>query len=178
MTQRAAVAEAPSKPAETAWPLLPPPELNFPNPKPRDSLTELQTALATKSIKLLQPDEDAEVRHEPAESPASAFATAASPPAPEAPPATLQAEAPRSATDSDSDDFLFEPTPPQATAAQPGPAPEWASGTYPDPALVTPRGAQASEDQPASPKPAARAHYDPLAPLRALSDEEKIALFS
>ncbi len=52
---------------------------------------------------------------------------------------------------------------------------EWEGGTFPDPALVTPQTGQPTE---AEPQPAERTPYDPLAPLRALSDEQKIALFS
>jgi hypothetical protein len=76
-------------------------------------------------------------------------------------------------------DFLLEPAPhetPRYTPPEPEPRePEWESGTYPDLALVTPQTVEASE--PAQPKQA-RPHSDSLAPLRALSEAQKIALFS
>lgn len=62
--------------------------------------------------------------------------------------------------ETDLDDFLFEPDLPAREPAQPPPATQWRS-------TVTPAS-------PSAPRPA----NDPLAPLRALSDEEKIALFS
>jgi hypothetical protein len=65
---------------------------------------------------------------------------------------------PQSATSDDPTDFLFEPLPP---------APQ------PQPALAT-NGAAAN----AKPTPPPTRPADPLAPIMALSDEEKIALFS
>jgi hypothetical protein len=51
---------------------------------------------------------------------------------------------------------------------------EWEAGTFPDPALVTPETLPPPEAE----QPKADAAHDPLAPLRAMSDAQKIALFS
>jgi chemotaxis regulatin CheY-phosphate phosphatase CheZ len=66
----------------------------------------------------------------------------------------------------------------EAAQSDPLPAMEWKSGSFPDPALVTPQVVSASALSPLAARLAARAPHDPLAPLRALSDDEKIALFS
>lgn len=108
-----------------------------------------------------------------------------------------QHDAGRAPASDDADDFLFEPEtrrtqsdpadvrdepklqekPPQHAKATPHALgiSEWDGGNFSHPALATPRTPQPVEAE--APKPA-RATYDPLAPLRALSDEEKIALFS
>ncbi len=53
---------------------------------------------------------------------------------------------------------------------------EWESGTYPNLALVTPETSEEPKAEAAQPQP--RPPSDPLAPLRALSEAQKIALFS
>ena len=85
----------------------------------------------------------------------------------------------------DADDFLFDPhapaweplagTPaPDATTTRPDPAHEGERGALPDATPSKPQKAEASGNESARP----RASYDPLAPIRAMSDEQKIALFS
>ena len=85
----------------------------------------------------------------------------------------------------DTDDFLFDPhapawepsagTPaPDATTTRPDPGSEDERGALPDATLSKPQKAEASGNESARP----RASYDPLAPIRAMSDEQKIALFS
>ena len=110
------------------------------------------------------------------------------------------ADEPKAPAEPDPDDFLFaethepadfllepapqvmQPPPPQAIAAAPeAPAAsqEWEAGTYPHPALVTPRMLDEPQATPAAvPEQVQPIPGDPLAPLRAMSDEEKIALFS
>jgi len=100
----------------------------------------------------------------------------------------------RAVAESDPDDFLFEPevakpvvaqlgeAPREAGGAQasasPASAPQWESGTFPDPAPVTPQSLPAADEASAPPQPQPKPAYDPLAPLRTLSDAQKIALFS
>jgi chemotaxis regulatin CheY-phosphate phosphatase CheZ len=99
----------------------------------------------------------------------------------EAPADFLLATAPPPAAVSSSDHLPpADVTTAAEEAAQPDPLPamEWKSGSFPDPALVTPQTVPEPAVPPLRPKLAARAPYDPLASLRALSDDEKIALFS
>jgi chemotaxis protein CheZ len=164
------VAEAMSQLAQTLRPvpLLPPAELVFrakPIEPPADALAELEGAMAATEMKLLQPGEATET------------AAAAAAPQP------------------DPDDFLFAPQarhagefPPLemrqglhealqgAAAKEPAASAvaEWEAGTFPDPALVTPETLPPPEAE----QPKADAAHDPLAPLRAMSDAQKIALFS
>jgi len=53
---------------------------------------------------------------------------------------------------------------------------EWEAGSFPDPALVTPATLPPPHAEAEQPKSAAS--HDPLAPLRAMSEAQKIALFS
>jgi hypothetical protein len=108
------------------------------------------------------------------------------------------ADEPKAPAEPDPDDFLFAEThepadfllesapqamqspPPQPIAAapeEPAASQEWEAGTYPHPALVTPRSLDEPQAAPA-PEQKQPEQGDPLAPLRAMSDEEKIALFS
>lgn len=159
------VAEAMSQLAQELRPisLLPPPELTFRAKLPgTEPLTELATRMAAGAIALRQPHDDAE-RHEAVE---------------------VSALAPAEETSaSDADDFLFaadetpQETPaPAATAQLSPPAEEWKAGTFPHPALVTPKALPLPEPE-SAPQKTAEAN-DPLAPIRAMSDEQKIALFS
>jgi hypothetical protein len=181
-------------------PLLPPAELFRPSPKSLDSLAELETAMAAVEMKLLQHDDDAERPAAAPEPMQSASAVAAAPPEPPASSLMQRAAAtvvePRPAAaaqmedalpaEGDADDFLFAP---EKTAQEPAtrkaaaeesapPVGEWPSGTFPDPALVTPKTLPPPQADAEEHKADARASYDPLAPLRAMSDAEKIALFS
>ncbi|HET7681580.1 MAG TPA: hypothetical protein VFK79_15755 [Xanthobacteraceae bacterium] len=166
------VADAMSQLARTLRPapLLPPAELVFrakPIEPPADALAELEDAMAAAEMKLLQPGEDAET-------PAAAVSV-----------------------QTDADDFLFaqqaqdagEFLPPEtlqglhealqgAAAEEPAAhaVAEWEAGTFPDPALVTPETLPPPEAEAEPPK--SDAAHDPLAPLRAMSDAQKIALFS
>jgi chemotaxis regulatin CheY-phosphate phosphatase CheZ len=163
-------------------PLLPPAELFRPNPKTLDSLAELETAMAALEMKLLQPDDDAERPAAP-EPMQSGSAVAAAPPEPPATAALVKDALP---AEGDADDFLFAPektAPESATrkgAAEESAPPvgECEGGTFPDPALVTPKTLPPPQPDAEEHKADARAAYDPLAPLRAMSDAEKIALFS
>ena len=202
------VAEAMTRLAQTLRPnsLLPPPELNFPAPrKPADPLIELRTAMAANAMALLPPYDDAApvakgfavesaiARAIPAPASSELMSRAATmvpetrTPAP--PEGTMRAVA-----ESDPDDFLFEPevakpvvaqlgeAPQEAggtqASASPASAPQWESGTFPDPAPVTPQSLPAADEASAPPQPQPKPAYDPLAPLRTLSDAQKIALFS
>ena len=151
-------------------PLLPPADLFRSGAK---SLAELETAMAATEMKLLLPGEDADrpsAAPEPMQNPPAAAR------AEEAPP-----------PEGDADDFLFAP---EKTPQEPGthkaagndsappPAGEWEGGTFPDPALVTQKTLPSPQADVEEPKTESRASYDPLAPLRAMSDAEKIALFS
>jgi hypothetical protein len=71
------------------------------------------------------------------------------------------------------EDFLFGPEP------EPDPAAFLLDPT-PRPAVPEPTAAPEASVEPASapPPPAENVTYDPLAPLKAMSDAEKIALFS
>jgi hypothetical protein len=136
---------------------------------PDDPLAELESAMAAAEMKLLQPDQDAET------------------------PAVAEATLPRKP---DPDAFLFAPTPAPGDFPAPGmlhaPQPalqqaaaneaaasavaEGQAGTFPDPALMTPKTLhppQAEAEQSKSEE-----SHDPLAPLRAMSEAQKIALFS
>jgi chemotaxis regulatin CheY-phosphate phosphatase CheZ len=181
-------------------PLLPPAELFRSNPASLDSLAELETAMAAVEMKLLQSDDDAERPAAAPEPMQSASAAAAAPPEPPASSLTQRAAAtgvePRPpaaarmedtlAAEGDADDFLFapektaqEPARRKAAAEESGPpVVEWEGGTFPDPALVTPKTLPPPQADAEEHKADARASYDPLAPLRAMSDAEKIALFS
>jgi hypothetical protein len=136
------------------------------------SLTELETAMAAAEMKLLQPEDDAGhqvATPEPVQQPLAAAQTEHTPRA-----------------EGDADDFLFAPektaeeaAPPDAATGQSAPrAAGWEGGTFPDPALVTPKTLPSPQVEAEEPKTESRAAYDPLAPLRAMSDAEKIALFS
>jgi hypothetical protein len=181
--------------------LLPPAELFRSNPKSVDSLAELGTAMAAGEIKLLQPDDDADRPAAAQQSILNPSAVSALPPDAPAPSLMQRAAAtviePRAPTvaqaedtlpaESDADDFLFapektqqEPATRKAAAEEPA-APavgEWEGGTFPDPALVTPKTLPPPQAEAEELKTEPRAEYDPLAPLRAMSDAEKIALFS
>jgi chemotaxis regulatin CheY-phosphate phosphatase CheZ len=201
------VAEAMTQLAQTLRPssLLPPPELNFPAPrKPADPLIELRATMAANAMALLPSDDDAApVAKGFGEESAIARAIAA-PASSElmlraaAIVAETRMPAPSEGTagavrDSDPDDFLFEPEEAKPVAAQlgerlqetggaqasasPPPAPQWQSGTFPDPALVTPQSLPVAEEA-SAPLQQPKSAYDPLAPLRTLSDAQKIALFS
>jgi hypothetical protein len=74
-------------------------------------------------------------------------------------------------------DFLLEPMPMPATPAQPLPAMHLGNGRSPEPSPLHVISAPPAPTAQALSKPMPRIN-DPLAPLRALSDEEKIALFS
>jgi hypothetical protein len=162
---------------------LPPAELFRPSPESRDSLAELETAMAAVEMKLLQPDDDAEWPAAAPETMQSASAVAAAPPEPPATPAPIEDARP---AEGDADDFLFaseksaqEPATRKAAAEESTqPVGEWEGGTFPDPALVTPKTLPPPQADAEEHKADARAAYDPLAPLRAMSDAEKIALFS
>jgi len=68
---------------------------------------------------------------------------------------------------------LLEPLPPQpqpATSASP--APGLRTSTPPDNAI------EPADEEPSTQEPAPNADHDPLAPLKAMTDEERIALFS
>jgi translation initiation factor IF-2 len=181
-------------------PLLPPAELFRSSPKSLDPLAELESAMAAAEMKLLQPGDDAgrpaaapepmqstsAVAATPPESPASnPMQRAAAPVVEPRPPAAAQTEDTLPA-EGDADDFLFAP---EKTAQEPATrkalaedsAPvvrEWEGGTFPDPALVTPKTLPPPQADAEERKSESRAAYDPLAPLRAMSDAEKIALFS
>jgi chemotaxis protein CheZ len=181
-------------------PLLPPAELFRPSPKSLDSLAELETAMAAVEMKLLQPDDDAERPAAAPEPVQSASAVAAAPPEPPASSLRQRAAAtvvePRPAAaapvenalpaEGDADDFLFasektaqEPATHKAAAGDfAPPVGEWEGGTFPDPASVTPKTLPPPQAEAEEHKADACASYDPLAPLRAMSDAEKIALFS
>ena len=188
------VAEAMSQLARTLRPapLLPPAEFVFrASSKPTDpaaALAELESAMAAAEMKLLQPDEGAEAGEAMAAAPEPRDTAAATESDPDDflfAPATLEQE--QAATD-----FPIEPTPEAASqdapeetrllqdaaAEEPVPAvaAEWEDGTFPDPAAVTPQTPPPQETE--AEQPRSRATYDPLAPLRALSDAQKIALFS
>jgi chemotaxis protein CheZ len=153
-------------------PFLPPAELFRSSPMSLDPLAELQTAIAAAEMKLLQPDDDAGrpvAAPEPVQQPLAAARTEYAPPA-----------------EGDADDFLFAPEKTAGEAATPEAAAkesttlatEWEGGTFPDPALVTPKTLPPPQGEAEERKIESRAAYDPLAPLRAMSDAEKIALFS
>jgi hypothetical protein len=74
------------------------------------------------------------------------------------------------AAESDPDDFLFAPEEKMQPSAAP-PVQQQAE----QPASATPESLPEPETKPGSPKGSA---YDPLSPLRAMSDAQKIALFS
>jgi chemotaxis regulatin CheY-phosphate phosphatase CheZ len=199
------VAEAMTELAQTLRPssLLPPPELNFPVPrKPADPLAELRTTMAANTMALL-PSEDDAAPVAKGFAGESAIARAIAAPAsselmlraaamvPETRAPALPEETARAVSESDPDDFLFEPeganpvaqlgeaaqeTGGAQASASSASAPQWESGTFPDPALVTPQSLTAVEEASALPQP--KSGYDPLAPLRTLSDAQKIALFS
>jgi hypothetical protein len=166
--------------------LLPPAELNFPTSrKAAAPLDELQAVLETAEIKLVQPGDEAAPPAEAAPQPHTVEAPMEAPPsAPESmespaaagietpiPAAPAPAEMAVVAREPDTDEFLFGSETPQQDSGltdfrmEPEPNPE-----------QTTAAARPPEAEP--PKPPPRAPYDPLAPLRALSDEEKIALFS
>jgi hypothetical protein len=170
--------------------LLPPPESTFRTKLPAaDPLADLATVMATAAMKLPQLDDDA----------LSAETTAAIENAQPEPSRLMQRAAaavtePRASTaqmqekpaDADPDDFLFAPeegkgldTPLQQSGeAEPAPlVTDWKTGTFPNPALVTPEKLPAAEAEAEQPKSSSPPH-DPLAPLRAMSDAQKIALFS
>jgi len=164
-------------------PLLPPPELFRPSSKSLNSLAELETAMAAVEMKLLQPDDDSERPAAALEPTQSASVVAAAPPESSAIAAPVEDAVP---AEGDGDDSLFAP---QKTAQQPStrkaaaeesapPVGECESGTFPDPASVTPKTLPPPRADAEERKADARASYDPLAPLRAMSDAEKIALFS
>jgi hypothetical protein len=106
----------------------------------------------------------------PRPEPATVTAAAPEPVAPPAPhPTPVAAPAPPAAVE----DFLFGPEP------EPDPAAFLLDPT-PRPAVPEPTAAPEASVEPASapPPPAENVTYDPLAPLKAMSDVEKIALFS
>ena len=170
------LAQARSQLAQTLRPMapLPPGELVFrakPMDPPDDPLAELERAMAAAEIKLLQPDEDAQ-------RPAAAEGTRRGEP--------------------DPDDLLFAPKTPapgdfpapemlhlpqqaalqQAAAneAAPSAVAEEEAGSFPDPALMTPKTLHPPQAEAELSK--SDASHDPLAPLRAMSEAQKIALFS
>jgi hypothetical protein len=106
----------------------------------------------------------------PRPEPATVTAAAPEPVAPPAPhPTPVAAPAPPAAVE----DFLFGPEP------EPDPAAFLLDPT-PRPAVPEPTAAPEASVEPASapPPPAENVPYDPLAPLKAMSEAEKIALFS
>ena len=137
--------------------LLPPAELFRPSAKSLVPLAELEMAIAAAEMNLLLPGEDTETAAAP---------SPAADPAPAAPAAAPVGKAPRAETDAD--DFPFAPE-----KKSPEPATPKASQGAPAPVTPETSPPESQADEPKS-EPA----YDPLAPLRALSDAEKIALFS
>jgi chemotaxis protein CheZ len=186
----AATTATPMGPAAPSLAVMPPADMGVPGtPAPRQNKAPEQPAPARQPAadsKAVRPREAAktqEANSAPEAVPASDTTAAVTPepeqpkPAPEPAAAAEIATTPKPQPGSapsrelppvsgmEADEFLFAPE---------RPAPEFnaadaAARASPKPALVA--------VQPA-PKPPGRAAADPLAPLRALSDEEKIALFS
>jgi hypothetical protein len=138
-------------------PLMPPAELFRPSPKSLDPLSELETAMAAAEMKLLQPGDDAE-------RPVAA-------PVPMQQPAAVAKMEHTLPAEGDADDFLFAP---EKTRQEPATRKAAAE----EPAPVTPETTPPPQADAEERKNESRAAYDPLAPLRAMSDAEKIALFS
>jgi hypothetical protein len=178
--------------------LLPPAELFRPSPHTIVPIAELETAMAAAEVKLLLPDDDA---GQPEPIPPAVVTNAPAPASPDrmkrgantvtnARAAVVDARPPRTPrAEADVDDFLFAPdqrpearrrdpvTPKAGSEASVPPAErQWEGGTFPDPALVTPKTLPPVEAEAEQPK--SDGSHDPLAPLRAMSDAEKIALFS
>jgi hypothetical protein len=170
------LAEAMSQLAQTLRPVapLPPGELVFrakPMDPPDDPLAELESAMAAAEIKLLQPDDDAQTpaaaeATPPREPDPDAFLFAPKTPAPGDFPAPEMLHAPQQAA-------LQQAA---ANEAAPSAVEEREAGSFPDPALRTPKTLPPPQAEPEQMK--SHASHDPLAPLRAMSEAQKIALFS
>ncbi|MEX0840901.1 MAG: hypothetical protein WD039_01245 [Xanthobacteraceae bacterium] len=171
--------------AEDAWSVLERLALNLLPPQPDTAAARPQTEAYAA-----MPPADLDFGQAPANLADDGIGTpnAAISPEPESP------SKPAAALEAEADDFLFAP---EQAAPEAGPAdfllePKPAPSAQVLPAIQL-QGAGTSEPSrtatPARPapapfaarpaaKPAAHTGYDPLAPLRALSDEEKVALFS